>query len=150
MLLLVGVFVWRNRRRAAPGLWASGVAPAALGSSLNALATLIFGAMPVSMEAANQAGYSFAKGDSAPRDYVFSEGLGPVAFAMGDFLPVPGVMTVLSVGDLFLVPGLALILLHVLVVLFREPSGDTTSTHERGEHEELQGSHHAWRDRRRG
>jgi hypothetical protein len=123
VLVLLSYFVWMNRDRARTtvvGVWLI-----AGGAGLNAAATLAYGAMPVLGSAARTAGYDDVGSRGHPFDgYVLSDHMSPIARYMGDFLPIQGQLKVLSIGDLMLIVGLAL----VLVQAYRSVSAPVAAT----------------------
>jgi hypothetical protein len=110
--LLVGLFVWLNRRL--PGILLAGT-----GLVLNLLVISLNGAMPVSADAARIAGgaQGLENADSK-HDVLNDDTLLPW---LSDVLPVPGVGLVLSVGDVVLVLGIA------RLTYARTKAGDRTS-----------------------
>lgn len=110
-LALLSYFVWLNRDRARTtvvGVWLI-----ACGAGLNAAATLAYGAMPALGSAARTAGYDDIGSEGHPfSGYVLSDHMSPVARYMGDFIPIPDQLKVLSIGDLMLIVGLVLVLLQ--------------------------------------
>jgi len=103
-----------------------GSASAATGAGLNALAMLLFGAMPVNGWAANVAGYE-SVGEHPSPGYVRSDDLGSAALWMGDFMPIPGFLKVLSIGDLFLFAGCVVLLACVFARLLTPAERSVTA-----------------------
>ena len=107
-------FVVLNIHAVRGSLTALAVIGTGVGGAMNATAALVFGGMPVLRSSARVAGYDFGPGSAPPSDYVFSDHLGLGAILIGDFIPIPGFLKVLSIGDLFLLPGLvALVVIAV-------------------------------------
>lgn len=102
-----GCFLLLNLRGLRDRLTAVAVLGVAVGGAINAAAALVFGGMPILGASARLAGYDYVPGSAAPSDYVYSDHLGLGAIVIGDFIPIPGLMKVLSVGDLLLFAGLA-------------------------------------------
>jgi hypothetical protein len=132
MLGLLAAVTWLNLpalQRLAPRLALLGVV---VGGSMNAVVTLVYGYMPVLKEATVVAGYSpFAGLHPDPR-YVYSDGLGWPGILLGDLLPIPGGLKVLSLGDLLLLPGLAVALV-LFLLSFRTFGSDVPAIAEGGE-----------------
>jgi len=95
-----------------------------VGGAMNAAAALIFGGMPVLRASARVAGYDFGPGKAPPSDYVFSDHLGLGAILIGDFIPIPHFLKVLSIGDLLLLPGL--VALVIIAVRNLRVTGETS------------------------
>jgi Family of unknown function (DUF5317) len=99
--VLLGIFLWANRRIA-------GVSIIALGALANAIAIVAnSGVMPASIVAQRLAGVTVGRGfqNSAPV-------LHPHLLWLGDIIPEPGPLAnVMSIGDLIIFAGL-LVLLH--------------------------------------
>lgn len=109
-LACVGWFVSRN--------WAStrgrtvsraGILLTAVGAGLNALPVAVRGAMPVLRSSARVAGFSPEELAAASDQYVVVPGGGDPITWLGDVLPVPDAYVVLSLGDLLLFVGLAVL-----------------------------------------
>ena len=98
----------------------------AAGVWLNALGVIVFGAMPVLQSAAATAGNPFTGHDPSP-GYVRSEDLGAFGVAVGDFIPIPHLLKVLSLGDLSLFAGCIVLLGLFLVRLWHHEPPDITS-----------------------
>jgi hypothetical protein len=120
VLLLMGYFVWVNRTRARStviGVWL-----VACGAGLNAAATLAYGAMPALGSAARTAGYDDIGSEGHPFDgYVLSDHMSPIARYMGDFIPIPDQLKVLSIGDLMLIAGLVIVLIEAIRSVAKSP-----------------------------
>jgi hypothetical protein len=125
-LVLLGYFVWVNRDRAratAIGVWLI-----ASGAGLNAAATLAYGAMPALGSAARTAGYDDVGSEGHPFDgYVLSDHMSPIARYLGDFIPIPGQLKVLSIGDLMLIVGLMLVFVQAFRSVSRAPAVSSDS-----------------------
>lgn len=125
------VFIVLNLRAVRGPLTTLAVLGTGVGGAMNAAAALIFGGMPVLRTAARVAGYDYAPGSAPPSDYVFSDHLGLGAILIGDFIPIPGFLKVLSIGDLLLLPGLvALVVIAVRNLRATEgASGEAPAAH---------------------
>lgn len=124
LCVVAGVFVYLNRRRArvvAVSAWLVGI-----GVWLNALGVLVFGAMPVLQRAAATADKPFTGSHPSP-GYVRSEGLGWFGVAIGDVIPIPHFLKVLSIGDLFLFAGCIALLGVFLARLWWSENPDIAS-----------------------
>lgn len=110
LLLVCATFAWLNRRGRPVVRWS--VIAVVAGAALNALATLVYGGMPVLRSAGIAAGNSAAEmaGPHPIVGYVLSDHRGWFARYAGDFLPVPGTGVVFSIGDVLLWAGLAVLL----------------------------------------
>ena len=100
--LLVAAFLVLNRRLS--GMWL-----AAAGLLLNVLVIGVNGAMPVSMEAAERAGFGRVAEVEGQDFGIKHEPLesGTLLPWIGDVIPIPGLKLLLSVGDLVLAAGIA-------------------------------------------
>jgi hypothetical protein len=110
ILIICAAFAWLNRN----GLPLVRVSILALvaGAGLNALATAVYGGMPVLRSAGIAAGNSPAD-MSRPHPivgYVLSDQRGWFAHYAGDFIPVPDANVVFSIGDVLIWSGLATLL----------------------------------------
>jgi hypothetical protein len=88
----------------------AGVVASVAGVAANALPVILVGAMPVLRAAALSAGFTPAELATAPPGYVVALDSGVPVVWLGDVLPVPGGLTVLSLGDLLLFAGLAILI----------------------------------------
>lgn len=118
------MFMLLNLRAVRDPLTTAAVIGTGVGGAMNATAALVFGGMPVLRSSARVAGYDFGPGSAPPSDYVFSDHLGLGAILIGDFIPIPGFLKVLSIGDLFLLPGL--VALVVIAVRNLQVAGGTS------------------------
>jgi hypothetical protein len=116
IILICLCFVALNLRLEPP-LNRAGVWLTTVGAAMNAAATLIFGYMPVLGSSAAAAGYRVPLNTHPNPRYVLSDNLGPFAVVVGDFMPLPGFLKVLSIGDLLLVPGCTILLACFLATL---------------------------------
>jgi len=110
-------FAWLNRAQSSRlvrvGTWLT-----AAGAACNALATLIYGYMPVLASSARWLGADLTAGDHPNPQYVAAHGAQVPALVLGDVLPVPVLDSVVSLGDLLLVPGCTILLASVLASVF--------------------------------
>ena len=100
--VLVAAFLGLNRRL--PGMWL-----AASGLLLNVLVIGVNGAMPVSAEAAERAGFSDGANLGESADFgIKHEPLGPETALpwIADVIPIPGLKLLLSAGDVVLAAGI--------------------------------------------
>lgn len=112
--LVVGVavsFCWLNRslRSNRVGYWALMLIP--LGTLSNAVPIAALGAMPYSLSGARLAGYSNAELATDAPGYVRLGDVSPLWTPLADLLPIPILMKVLSIGDVFLFVGLVLLVI---------------------------------------
>ena len=116
ILLAAVTFALCNReqpsRLVRAGLWL-----AATGAAGNAVATLVYGSMPVLAASANLDGGHLASGDHPDPQYVAVDSTHLLAVVLGDVLPVAPLDAVVSVGDLLLVPGCTILLAFFLAPL---------------------------------
>lgn len=110
-------FAWTNRTQSSRPVRA-GVWLTAAGAAANALATLVYGFMPVLASSARWLGWDLTVGDHPNPQYVAVHGTQVPALVLGDVLPVPGLDSVVSLGDLLLVPGCTILLASVLARVF--------------------------------
>ena len=113
-VLVVGVavlFSWLNRSlsSARAGRWALLLIPA--GTASNALPIAALGAMPYSHSSAHIAGYSNAELAAEATGYVRLADVSSVWTPLADLLPIPVLMKVISIGDVFLFAGLILLVI---------------------------------------
>lgn len=125
VLAIAALFILLNVRVVRDRLTTLAILGTGVGGAMNAAAALIFGGMPVLRASARLAGYDYGSASPPPPDYVFSDHLGLGAILVGDFIPIPGFLKVLSIGDLLLLPGLA-----ALVVIAIRSLKATTSVSE--------------------
>lgn len=105
-----------NRDQRSP-LVRTGVLLTCAGAAGNAIATLVYGFMPVLAASARWLGSDLQPGDRPDPQYVAAHASQLPALLLGDVLPVPGLDAVVSIGDLLLAPGCAILLAAVLVPL---------------------------------
>jgi hypothetical protein len=116
ILLAAVTFALRNRRQPSR-LVRAGLCLSAAGAAGNALATLVYGFMPVLAASANLDGGHLASGDHPDPQYVAVDSTHVLAVVLGDALPVVPLDAVVSVGDLLLVPGCTILLAYFLAPL---------------------------------
>lgn len=92
----VALFLALNRRL--PGMWV-----AAVGMALNVLVISANGAMPVSLEAADLAGSDRPSGFGLKHEALTEDTLLPW---LADVIPLPGLNTLISAGDVVLAAGI--------------------------------------------
>ena len=80
-----------------------------VGVWLNSVGVLVYGYMPVLERAARAADNPFTASHPSP-GYVRSEDLGAFGVLIGDFIPIPHALKVLSIGDPCLFAGCILLL----------------------------------------
>jgi hypothetical protein len=116
ILVAAAVFVAVNLRQASRlvryGVWCT-----AAGAASNATATLVFGSMPLLDAAVRAEGAYVFPGEHPDPQYVVVDGSHPLALLIGDVLPIPALDTVLSLGDVLLIPGCAILVAHFMSVL---------------------------------
>jgi hypothetical protein len=113
VLLGAAVFVVLNRDQGS-GVVRWGIRSTAAGAASNALAMLVFGSMPLLVSAVRAQGAYLAPGDHPDPRYVAVDGSHPLALVLGDVLPVPPLDVVVSLGDLLLAAGCAILLSYFL------------------------------------
>ncbi|MFE7226485.1 DUF5317 family protein [Nocardioides sp. NPDC057577] len=110
VIIVALTFSWLNRslwsRRT--GRWALSLIP--LGTISNAIPIAVLGAMPYSIPGARAAGYTEAELVTDAPGYIRLVDVSPFWTPLADLIPVPVLMKVLSVGDLFLISGLVLLI----------------------------------------
>lgn len=116
LCVVAGCFALLNRRNGTLPRVAALVIAA--GVWLNALGVLLYGSMPVLQRAAAVADNPFTTSHPSP-GYVRSEDLGWFGVVIGDVIPIPHFLKVLSIGDLLLFVGLVLLLSLFLARLWR-------------------------------
>jgi hypothetical protein len=116
LCVVAACFVWLNRRHAVTTRAASWLV--AVGVWLNALGVVAYGAMPVLRSAAAVADNPFTSSHPSP-GYVRSDDLGWFGIVIGDFIPIPHFLKVLSIGDLLLFAGCVLLLSLFLARLWQ-------------------------------
>ena len=117
ILLAAAAFLVLNRRQHSPVVrW--GIRSTAAGAASNATAILVFGSMPLLVSAVRAEGAYLLPGDHPDPRYVAVDGSHPLALVLGDVLPLPPLDVVVSVGDVLLAAGCAILLSHFLAVLF--------------------------------
>jgi hypothetical protein len=92
-----------------------GLVVSAAGVALNAIPVALVGAMPVSRSAALLAGYSPSELATPPVGYVFADKVNVFAASLGDVAGIPHFLKVLSIGDLMLFTGFAVLIYLTLV-----------------------------------
>ncbi|WP_127479398.1 DUF5317 family protein [Nocardioides pantholopis] len=118
VLLAAAGFLIANRGQRS-ALVRAGVRLTAAGAAANAAATLLYGAMPVLAASARWMGSDLRAGEHPDAEYVAVSASQVPALLLGDVLPVPVLESVVSLGDLLLVPGGAILLAAVLAPLLR-------------------------------
>jgi hypothetical protein len=117
VLVILAIGLWSNIE-AVSEVWSRFALLGVVGgAALNALATLIYGSMPVLTWATVVAGYAKPAGAHPDPRYVYSDGLGWLAVVIGDVVPIPHGLKVLSIGDLVMIPALAIALALYLLTL---------------------------------
>jgi len=124
-------FAWANRHQTS-GLVRTGVWLSVLGAGANALATAIYGYMPVLASSARWLGWEVGAGDHPDPQYVAVHASQLPALLLGDILPVPGLEVVASIGDLLLIPGFTILLAAVFAGLFPAPRPDLCTSDQGG------------------
>jgi hypothetical protein len=117
------LFVVVNRSRVT-GLVRAGVLMTTAGAGLNALATLAYGFMPVLQSAARYLGDELATGSHPTSRYVTAHGSQTFAVLLGDTIPIPGLNAIISIGDVFLIPGCSILLAACVAPLFFDEEDD--------------------------
>lgn len=120
------LLLWANRSRLRHRAQAVALGCAVLGVTLNALASLVRGGMPVVVSSAEAAGVSTDVDPGA--GYVWVDRPTPFDWLTGDSVPLPGLHTVFSGGDVLLLVGFPLLLTWFLVGVLR-PAAPTSPTH---------------------
>ncbi|WP_297621206.1 DUF5317 family protein [Nocardioides sp.] len=120
-LVLAGcvIFLVANRSRVTGLVWV-GVVLTTVGAGLNALATLVYGFMPVLQSAARYLGDELARGSHPSSRYVTAHGSQTFAVLLGDTIPIRGLNAIISIGDVLLIPGCSILLAACVVPLFYE------------------------------
>ncbi len=113
-VFVVGIalaFCWMNRslRSNASGRWATTLIP--LGTLSNSIPMAALGAMPYSLSGAHLAGYTNAELATEALGYVRLGDVSPFWTPLADLLPIPVLMKVISIGDVFLFAGLILLVI---------------------------------------
>jgi hypothetical protein len=109
-VLAVG-FCLLNRELADRRFGRAGLLLIPVGTVLNAIPIVALGAMPFSATAALNAGYTRAEAYGPILGYVRLDQVPPWWTPVADVVPLPVLEKVVSIGDLLLLPGLALLLL---------------------------------------
>ncbi len=117
VLVILSAALWSNREALASWLPRLALVGVLGGAALHALATLIYGYMPVLKGATVVAGFSVSPGLNPDPRYVYADDLGWLAIVLSDFLPIPDGFKVLSLGDLLMLPGAAIALALYLLTL---------------------------------
>ena len=104
-------FCWLNRSFSSSraGRWALWLIP--LGTVSNAIPIAALGAMPYSLSGARLAGYSNAELVTDAPGYIRLQDVSQLWTPLADLLPIPILMKVLSIGDVFLFLGLVLLVI---------------------------------------
>lgn len=110
VVVLATAFCWLNRSLAHRPTGKLAVTFIPLGAALNSLPIAVLGGMPVSVPAALVAGYSPAEMDPVIPGYVRLDDVSRLWTPLADLIPVPVLMKVMSLGDLVLFTGLALLI----------------------------------------
>ena len=113
-VLVIGVavtFAWLNRSLSSTraGRWALLLIP--VGTASNAIPIVALGAMPYSLSGAHLAGYTNAELATEASGYVRLGDVSPLWTPLADLLPIPVLMKVISIGDVFLFAGLILLVI---------------------------------------
>ncbi|MFD4325075.1 DUF5317 family protein [Nocardioides sp. NPDC058538] len=122
VVVIAIAFCWLNRSLWShrSGRWALSLIP--LGTVSNSVPIAVLGAMPYSVSGARAAGYSSAELATDASGYIRLDDVSQLWIPLADLIPVPVLMKVLSIGDLLLFPGLAL-----LIVACFQPSASDRS-----------------------
>lgn len=110
IIVVALAFSWLNRSlgNRATGRWALSLIP--LGTMSNAIPIAVLGAMPYSISGARTAGYTETDLATDAPGYIRLEDVSPFWTPLADLIPVPVLMKVLSIGDVFLFSGLVLLI----------------------------------------
>lgn len=110
IIVVALTFSWLNRALGsrATGRWALLLIP--LGTASNAIPIAVLGAMPYSLSGAHIAGYTAADLATDAPGYIRLEDVSSLWTPLADLIPVPVLMKVLSIGDVFLFSGLVLLI----------------------------------------
>lgn len=108
-IAIVVAVLFLNRPAVAGRATAAVVALVGLGVACNATAVVIAGAMPYSAAAARAAGLPADEIEGHLLGYVHADTVPAPAALLGDVLPLPPLMKVLSVGDLLMFIGLVVV-----------------------------------------
>jgi hypothetical protein len=110
IIVVALTFSWLNRSlgNRATGRWALSLIP--LGTMSNAIPIALLGAMPYSISGARIAGYTETDLATDAPGYIRLEDVSPFWTPLADVIPVPVLMKVLSIGDVFLFSGLVLLI----------------------------------------
>lgn len=110
VIVVALTFSWLNRSlwSRGTGRWALSLIP--LGTISNAIPIAVLGAMPYSIPGARTAGYTEAELVTDAPGYIRLDDVSPFWTPLADLIPVPVLMKVLSIGDLFLISGLVLLI----------------------------------------
>lgn len=110
VLAIAAMFSWVNRSLSSgrAGMWALALIP--LGTASNSIPIAVLGAMPYSLSGARAAGYSSAELATDAPGYVRLGDVSQLWVPLADLIPIPVLMKVLSIGDLLLFAGLALLI----------------------------------------
>lgn len=115
-------FCWLNRPLASScsGRWALWLIP--LGTASNSIPIAALGAMPYSVSSARIAGHTDATLAMDSPGYIRLGEVSQLWMPFSDFIPIPGLLKTLSIGDLLLIAGLVL-----LIVACARPSAPADS-----------------------
>jgi len=110
IIVVALTFSWLNRSlgNRATGRWALSLIP--LGTMSNAIPIAVLGAMPYSISGARVAGYTETDLATDAPGYIRLEDVSPFWTPLADLIPIPVLMKVLSIGDVFLFSGLVLLI----------------------------------------
>lgn len=103
-------FCWLNRPLASnrSGLWALWLIP--LGTASNSIPIAALGAMPYNVSSARISGHTDVTLATDSPGYIRLDDVSQVWIPFSDFIPVPGLLKTLSIGDLLLIAGLVLLI----------------------------------------
>jgi hypothetical protein len=110
VVVIAIAFSWLNRPlwSRGTGRWALLLIP--LGTASNSIPIAALGAMPYSLSGARTAGYSQEQLITDAPGYIRLDDVSPLWTPLADLIPIPLLMKVLSIGDLFLIAGLVLLI----------------------------------------
>ncbi|MEU0313876.1 DUF5317 family protein [Nocardioides sp. NPDC006273] len=109
VVVIAIAFSWLNRSLWSrdTGRWALLLIP--LGTASNSIPIAALGLMPYSIAGARVAGYSNEQLVTDAPGYIRLDDVSPLWTPLADLIPIPLLMKVLSIGDLFLITGLVLL-----------------------------------------
>ena len=112
-LVLIGVLCWMNWG-GRPRSVKVGLGLAFAGTATNAIPILAYGGMPYSTSAALRSGFSRQElAEGANGHIPIESDHASVLVALSDLVPIPGLMKVVSIGDLALLVGLIVVLVGI-------------------------------------